>query len=116
MLRGKTAKGEEGVKTKPKDLLPKMLPGSVCAQMIRCGKSNCKCARGQLHGPYYYHFERVGGCLRKRYLKPHEVEAFKAACQARREAERANRIETRQAHQSVRELIARLRQIQRDLI
>jgi hypothetical protein len=115
MLRSKTSKGGER-KIKTGDLLPKMLPGTVCAQMIRCGKPNCKCARGQLHGAYYYHFVRVGGRLTKRYLKPDEVEAVKVACQARREDERAKRNEIRQAHQSARELIAKLRQIQCELI
>lgn len=104
------------MKNKSENLLPKTLPGTVCRQMIRCGKPNCRCARGQLHGAYYYHFVRVGGRLTKRYLKPDEVQAVKAACQARREDERAKRIETRQAHQSIRELVARLRQIQRELI
>jgi hypothetical protein len=104
------------MKNKTENMLPKMLPGTVCRQMIRCGKPNCKCARGQLHGAYYYHFVRVGGRLRKRYLKPDEVEAVKAACQVRRGYERSKRNETRQAYQSVRELIARLRQIQRELI
>lgn len=104
------------MKTKTENLLPKMLPGTVCRQMVRCGKPNCKCAQGQLHGAYYYHFVRVGNRLRKRYLKPDEVETVSAACQARREDEKAKRIETRQAHQSLRELIAKLRQIQRDLI
>jgi hypothetical protein len=104
------------MKNKSENPLPKMLPGAVCAQMVKCGKPTCKCARGQLHGAYYYHFVRVGGRLRKRYLKPDEVEAVKAACYARRADERAKRIETRQDHQSIRELVARLRQIQRDLI
>jgi hypothetical protein len=100
---------------KPANSLPKMLPGAVCRQMIRCGKPNCKCTRGQLHGAYYYHFVRVGGRLTKRYLKPEKVEAVKAACQARREDERARRIKTRQAQQSFRELVSRLREIQRYL-
>ena len=28
--------------------------GAICPSMIRCGKSNCRCAHGRLHGPYYY--------------------------------------------------------------
>lgn len=65
-----------------------------------------------MHGVYYYHFVRVGGRLRKRYLKPDEVEAIRAACHARREDERAKRVQMRQAGQTLRELIARLREIQ----
>ncbi|MGH2722411.1 MAG: DUF6788 family protein [Actinomycetota bacterium] len=28
--------------------------GSVATQGRRCGKEGCKCARGELHGPYTY--------------------------------------------------------------
>lgn len=31
-----------------------MLRGSVATQGRRCGKEGCKCARGELHGPYTY--------------------------------------------------------------
>jgi hypothetical protein len=66
------------------------LAGSVCAQRVRCGRANCRCKSGgdALHGPYFYHFRREGGRLRKRYLRPDEVEATRAACargRARRE-------------------------------
>ncbi len=111
MLRSKSARSN-GAKTKQENLLPKILPGTVCAQMIRCGKPTCKCSRGELHGTYYYHFMRVGGRLRKRYLKPDEVEAVRAACIARRTDERAKRTQTRQALQSVRVVVAKLRDIQ----
>ena len=30
------------------------LCGSLRRRMIRCGKKNCRCRRGQLHGPYHY--------------------------------------------------------------
>lgn len=42
--------------------------GAICAQWKRCGRPNCRCASGQLHGPYYYRFYREGGRLRKEYL------------------------------------------------
>ena len=28
-------------------------------ESIRCGNENCKCARGKLHGPYWYSYTRV---------------------------------------------------------
>lgn len=31
-----------------------VLQGSLAAQGRRCGKPTCRCARGQLHGPYTY--------------------------------------------------------------
>jgi uncharacterized coiled-coil DUF342 family protein len=30
------------------------LSGSLRRRMIRCGKKNCRCRKGQLHGPYHY--------------------------------------------------------------
>jgi uncharacterized coiled-coil DUF342 family protein len=30
------------------------LPGSIRRRMIKCGKKNCRCRKGQLHGPYCY--------------------------------------------------------------
>ena len=30
------------------------LQGSLVSQMRRCGKEGCRCAQGELHGPYVY--------------------------------------------------------------
>jgi hypothetical protein len=104
------------MKTKTEDLLPKIAAqgGTVHKQFVRCGKSSCKCARGELHGPYHYFFVRVGGRLKKRYLRHDEVKAIQAACMSRRDDEKATRQQTRQAQLSVRQIIARLRALQRD--
>ena len=32
----------------------KPLPGSLRRRMIKCGKKNCRCRKGRLHGPYCY--------------------------------------------------------------
>jgi len=32
----------------------KPLPGSIRRRMIKCGKKNCRCRKGELHGPYCY--------------------------------------------------------------
>ena len=48
--------------------LPKMLRGSIHTQWVTCGKSGCRYARGELHGPYYYLFQRTGGRLHKTYV------------------------------------------------
>jgi hypothetical protein len=65
------------------DPLPKTLPGVVCQQWVRCGRPNCRCARGQLHGPYFYHFFRHRGRLRKRYILPADLDGVRTACEAR---------------------------------
>ncbi len=62
--------------------LPKMAIGGVHVQFVRCGKENCKCAAGILHGPYYAYFRRVNGRLRKRYLRKDEVAGFIKALDA----------------------------------
>ena len=62
--------------------LPKIrtLNGAVCAQYKRCGKGNCKCTRGELHGPYFYRFQWYRGRMIKEYVRLADVEAIRAAC------------------------------------
>ena len=88
--------------------LPKTLPGSVCVQWVRCGKSNCRCADGQLHGPYHYRFWRENGKLRKAYVKPEDLAEVQEACEARRRERR----ELRAAMREFRALLASLRRIE----
>ena len=85
---------QRGLKNKIQNSLPKIqpLPGAVCVQWKRCGKPKCKCAKGELHGGYYYHFYYVGGKLHKKYVKKAEVEQVKAGCLAYK----TNRQEMRQ--------------------
>ena len=58
------------------------LRGWLEARYKRCGRSNCKCAKGELHGPYYYRFFYRGGRQRKKYVKKGELSATFAACLA----------------------------------
>lgn len=37
-------------------------------ELVRCGKKNCKCAKGQLHGPYWYAYWTEGGKSRSQYI------------------------------------------------
>jgi hypothetical protein len=103
-------------KTKDRKALPKIpetLPGAVCAQWVKCGKPGCKCARGELHGPYYYRFWREGGRLRKAYVKREDLEATRAACDRRRELERKEREEQRWATEVLRGYRDLLRDLER---
>ncbi|MGB8509757.1 MAG: DUF6788 family protein [Pyrinomonadaceae bacterium] len=99
------------MKNKTENLLPKMLRGSIHAQYVRCGKATCKCARGELHGAYYYHFVREGRKLTKRYLKAHEVEQMQTACLAWREDKRSRRAQSRETQSLIREINTRLREV-----
>jgi hypothetical protein len=102
--------GEGGaVRTKRAKTLPKTLPGVVCAQWVRCGRRQCRCATGQLHGPYHYRFWRQGGRLRKEYVRPADLAHVRAACAARRQEWLA----IRAAWDQWRQFLARLREVER---
>jgi hypothetical protein len=61
--------------------LPKIapLPGALLANGVRCGKSACRCARGELHGPYLYRRWREGGRQKRQYVKQADIQAVEAA-------------------------------------
>jgi hypothetical protein len=37
-------------------------------EKVRCGKKNCRCSRGELHGPYWYAYWTEGGKTRSEYV------------------------------------------------
>lgn len=41
---------------------------TVRLEKVRCGKPRCRCARGQLHGPYWYGYESRRGRRRSFYI------------------------------------------------
>jgi hypothetical protein len=92
------------MKKKTEQVLPKLLQGSVHPQFIKCGNPNCKCADGFLHGPYYYHFVRAGGKLRKRYLRAGEVERMRIACRLRRRFEKQQRASSAASWEQLRKI------------
>lgn len=64
------------------EMLPKndTLPGSLQIEWKRCGRANCCCTRGSLHGPYYRLFWRdSSGKQRTKYVPWAEVDKVKAA-------------------------------------
>jgi hypothetical protein len=108
-------KGARVPKTKNQKLPPKrsleMLAGYVEARMVKCGKAGCKCARGELHGPYFYHLTRADGRRSKFYVKRADVAERRAACEAYRQMQRellAGRRQWRETLSRARELFALL--------
>jgi hypothetical protein len=93
-------------KNKTSKVLPKI--GAVCEQLIRCGKPNCRCSRGELHGPYFYLFYREGKRLRKIYVKRKYVEMLREA----REVKRRNRNLVLQGNKLLRDIRATLKDIE----
>lgn len=104
------APGGTRARTKNDTTLPKT--GALCLQWVKCGKSACRCASGERHGPYWYLFWRQGGRLHKRYVRAAEVEAVRAARDAEREQLRRWRRVKRAAQQRYRELLPLLREIE----
>ena len=50
-----------------------VMSGSLVSQTRRCGKSGCRCADGDGHGPYTYLSVRTGGGMRLRYVPAAQV-------------------------------------------
>ena len=50
------------------------LPGSLHVEFKRCGKPSCRCARGELHGPYWTRRWREGGRQRREQVRPEDLE------------------------------------------
>jgi hypothetical protein len=100
--------GAAAVQGKTRDSLHKTpLAGVVLPEWVRCGKPNCRCAGGELHGPYFYRFWREGGRLRKEYVKRSELVRVRAQCEARRQFRR----ELKAAWEQLRRLRATVREI-----
>jgi hypothetical protein len=104
------------MRTKQSNPLPKIADGAVCAQMVRCGKKNCKCVRGELHGPYFYHFVRVDGVLVKRYVKAKDVDAMRAACETRQQQDKRQRLMLKTNFHALSEAVERLRGYEKQLL
>jgi hypothetical protein len=84
------------------------LPGVVLPQWVKCGRPHCRCARGELHGPYFCRFWREGGKLRKAYVRLEDLEQVKARCEARRQARR----DVKAGWEQWRDLLANIRQLE----
>jgi hypothetical protein len=90
------------------------LTGAVCEQWRRCGKPNCRCRAGRLHGPYHYRFWREFGRLRKEYVRPEELAEVREKCARWRELQaelRNGRQEWKQMMRTVRAVIREANQI-----
>jgi hypothetical protein len=69
---------------KSEDFTRKIEPlrGGLVREMIRCGRPNCKCANGSLHGPYYYRVWMVQGVRYKSYVKKADFDRIRAGIRA----------------------------------
>jgi hypothetical protein len=88
---------------------------ALVAYRVRCGKQNCRCTGGALHGPYWFLRWREGGRQLRRYVKRDELEAVRAVIEQRQAQERAARLERIRALFALRGLDRWLVEIERDM-
>jgi hypothetical protein len=107
-------KRETHRKTKSVESTSKIHPleGYLEAQMICCGRSNCKCSKGELHGPYYIRrWERRGKKCSK-YVKKGELPSVIAGISARKQ----QREELKEFARSINEASSLLRQYYKHIL
>jgi len=96
---------------KSEDSLPKILRlasrcGSLQAQRVKCGKPNCRCARGELHEGYHYLFLWSRAGVSKLYVRREDVPAVRAVIAERRRRRRAWRVELDEARAYLRRMMS----------
>ena len=61
-------KKREGAELKLIRSRSKLMSGSLYQKFTACRKGNCKCTKGQLHGPFLYLSKKINGVLTQRYV------------------------------------------------
>ncbi len=70
---------------------------ALVSYRVRCGKSGCRCATDERHGPYWFLHWREGSVQRRRYVRQSDVPTVEAIITRRRVADRAARQHVAQA-------------------
>src|SRR5688500_17564840 len=84
---------------------------ALVSYRVRCGKPNCRCAKGEGHGPYWYLRWREGSVQRRHYVRQAEVLTVRALIERRRQHDR----DERQAANAALADLRRLRQWLKEL-
>ena len=91
----------------PATKMSDLLNGHIQKRRVRCGKQNCKCAKGEFHTAYY-HIWHKGRQRFQRYVKQSQVENVRNACKLNRKLQaklRFGRAEYKQMIDRIRELL-----------
>jgi len=89
----------------------KILPGFIARVRVRCGKSNCRCTRGERHVAHY-HVTHNAGLRFRQYVRRDRVAEMRDACQAHRALQaqlRAGRAEYKRNLERAREFVRMIR-------
>lgn len=87
------------------------LSGAVVEKYRKCGKPNCRCANGTLHGPYHYRTWREAGKQQWQYIPRSEVQAVMQACETNRRVQKR----LRQERGRMQEVLQRSRDLLREV-
>ncbi len=89
---------------------------ALVSYRVRCGKANCRCMRGELHGPYWFLRWRFGTHQRRRYVKAEELDAVREVIAMRQHDDRIYRMTVQRALGKLRELKQWLREIEQNRV
>jgi hypothetical protein len=56
-----------------------LVGGSLIAKYKRCNKGNCRCTRGELHGPFWYLSQTIQGRTVMHFIRAAEVARVRPA-------------------------------------
>lgn len=85
-----------------------LLNGHIQKRLVRCGKSNCKCADGERHTAFY-HVWHYNGIRYQKYVRRSQVQDVRKACLNYRQLQiylRAGRAEYKRMFAQMRELLS----------
>ncbi len=84
-----------------------LVAGSLIAKYKRCNKGDCRCTRGELHGPFWYLSQTVEGRTVMRFIRAAEVVRVRPAF-ARTKQWRQNRAQLVRLSTRILQLLDRL--------
>ncbi|MBI1744466.1 hypothetical protein HYR54_15570 [Candidatus Acetothermia bacterium] len=91
------------------------LAGVIIREAVRCGKPNCRCARGRPHRWYYYCYYRVltpqGWRLRKKYVPKAQVRSQRRKIRTAKDQERLYKVEMKETQFLLKLVEDQLRQM-----
>jgi hypothetical protein len=61
---------------------------ALVSHRVRCGRSNCRCAKGPGHGPYWFLLWREGSVQRRHYVRREDVNVVSAVIVRRQRRDR----------------------------
>ncbi|HRH43842.1 MAG TPA: hypothetical protein PKY82_19580 [Pyrinomonadaceae bacterium] len=84
--------------------------GHIQVRRVRCGKANCKCAKGEKHQSFY-HVWYSNGKRYQKYIRQSKVENIQNACITQRKVRKSEREKTKATWGTLRQIREQLREL-----